>query len=438
MKSLKELYDERAKLIADNRKLLSQAEGGKFTSSQNEEYEKRDKEIDALSDEINKRLQVDQHRKKAERYADLEKEEPVRQTDRLPPNRPGERLTVDIGRHTVTIEPGSQLAIRHSDDYLAAYDRYLAYGEKHLSQREVEQLGLVVSKDDKGGYTAPVAMTSRLIKFVDDNVFMRGLATVLPPIMDAVSLGAVSYDSDTGDAEWTAEVPASDISEDDGVTFGKRELRPHLLSKLVKASDKFLRVAAGLPGGAANFLADRMGYKFSITEEKAFLTGDGAQKPLGVFTASTNGISTSRDFTTASSTDFTADEVIDSLGALKTQYQDRATGLFSRSFIRRLRLKKDGNGQYLWQPGLVAGQPDRVVNRPYVQSEHVPATFTAGLYVGMWGDFSWYWVQDSLGFGVQRLNELFQLKNQTGFLGRKETDGMPVLEEAFSRIKLKP
>jgi HK97 family phage major capsid protein len=439
MKSLKELYADRAQLIADNRKLLNSAVDGKLTAEQHQEYEKRDKDVDKLSDEINARLQVDSLKDRQKRYEDMEREEPRRQTDPKAPSRlSSELLTVDIGRHKVTISPDSQLAVRNSDAYLAAYDRYLAYGEKNLSREQSEQLGLVVAKDDKGGYASPVAMTSRLIKFVDDNVFMRQLATVLPPIMDAVSLGAVSYDSDTGDADWTAEIPASEITEDDGTTFGKRELRPHLLTKLIKASDKFLRVAAGLPGGAANFLAQRMGYKFSITEEKAFLTGTGSQQPLGVFVASDLGISTGRDYTCASSTDFTADEVIDSLGALKTQYQDRATGLFSRTFIRRLRLKKDANGQYLWQPGLVAGQPDRVLNRPYVQSEHVPATFTAGLYVGMWGDFSWYWIQDSLGMAVQRLSELFQLKNQTGFLGRKETDGMPVLEEAFSRIKLKP
>jgi HK97 family phage major capsid protein len=438
MKSLKELYAERAQLIADNRKLLDGATGGKLSPEQHAEWEKRDRDIDKLTDEINGKLSVDTQKQRLDRYSEMEREEPRRQTDPKGPARTGERLSVDIGRHKVVIEPGSQLSARNTDEYLAAYDKYLAYGPKHLTQRDIDTLGMVVSKDDKGGYTAPMAMTSQLIKFVDDNVFMRRLANVLPPIMEAVSLGAVSYDSDTGDADWTAEVPASEIAEDDGTTFGKRELRPHLCTKLVKASDKFLRVAAGLPGGAAGFLAARMGYKFSITEEKAFLTGSGSQQPLGVFTASTSGISTARDYVCASQTDFTADEVIDSLGALKTQYQDRATGLFSRTFVRRLRLKKDGNGQYLWQPGLVAGQPDRVVNRPYVQSEHVPATFTAGLYIGMWGDFSHYWIQDSLGMAIQRLGELLALKNQTGFLGRKETDGMPVLEEAFSRITLAP
>lgn len=439
MKSLKELYTERAKLIADNRALLNSAVDGKLTSDQHGEYEKRDKDIDTLSDEINGRLKVDAQKDRLSRYDEMEREEPRRQTAATnpnSPNRPGAAnlaaQMIQVGRHQLAIRTGSDLAHRNTDEYQAEFDRYLAFGEIG------EKLGAVISKDDKGGYLAPVMMTARLIKFVDDNVFMRQLATVLPPIPNAVSLGAVSYDTDPGDGDWTAEVPASDISEDDGMTFGKRELRPHLLTKLIKASMKFLQTAAMLPGGAANFIGDRLGYKFGITEEKAFLTGDGNQKPLGVFVASNDGISTGRDYTCASSTDFTADEVINALYALKVQYQNRATGLFSREFVRRLRTKKTGDGQYLWQPGLVAGQPDRVLGRPYVQSEFVPTTYTAGLYVGMWADFSWYWIQDAMGLTIQRLMELFQLRNQIGMLARKETDAMPVLEEAFSRIKLKP
>ncbi len=37
---------------------------------------------------------------------------------------------------------------------------------------------------------------------------------------------------------------------------------------------------------------------------------------------------------------------------------------------------------------------------------------------------------------IQRLIELYAESNQTGFIGRLETDGMPVLEEAFVRVTL--
>jgi hypothetical protein len=46
----------------------------------------------------------------------------------------------------------------------------------------------------------------------------------------------------------------------------------------------------------------RLAYKFGVTQEKAYLTGDGNQKPLGVFTASNDGISTGRDVSTGNTT----------------------------------------------------------------------------------------------------------------------------------------
>jgi HK97 family phage major capsid protein len=69
-------------------------------------------------------------------------------------------------------------------------------------------------------------------------------------------------------------------------------------------------------------------------------------------------------------------------------------------------------------------------------SEYAPNTFSTGLYVGILGDFSQYWIVDSLSLEVQRLQELYATANQVGYIFRQESDGQPVLEEAFSRVKL--
>jgi hypothetical protein len=37
---------------------------------------------------------------------------------------------------------------------------------------------------------------------------------------------------------------------------------------------------------------------------------------------------------------------------------------------------------------------------------------------------------------IQRLDELYATTNQVGFISRLESDAMPVLEEAFVRVKL--
>jgi len=64
------------------------------------------------------------------------------------------------------------------------------------------------------------------------------------------------------------------------------------------------------------------------------------------------------------------------------------------------------------------------------------ATWATGVYVGIVGDFSYYWVVDNLNVQLQRLVELYAANNQTGFIMRQETDAMPVLGEAFARVKL--
>jgi HK97 family phage major capsid protein len=69
-------------------------------------------------------------------------------------------------------------------------------------------------------------------------------------------------------------------------------------------------------------------------------------------------------------------------------------------------------------------------------SEYMSNTFTTGLYVGILGDFSNYWIADAQSLEFQVLSELYAETNQVGLIGRMDSDGMPVLEEAFVRVKL--
>ena len=99
--------------------------------------------------------------------------------------------------------------------------------------------------------------------------------------------------------------------------------------------------------------------------------------------------------------------------------------------VRKL---KDSQNQYLWQPGLAGGaRPGTIMDVPYRISEFAPSTVAANSYVAILGDFSHYWIVDALNMDIQVLNELYAATNQVGYVARMETDGMPVLEEAFVR-----
>jgi len=259
--------------------------------------------------------------------------------------------------------------------------------------------------------------------------------------------------ADPADADWTSELQTGSL--DATMAFGKREFRPQPLAKQALISNKLIRASASFasfdedtnadgPETVEQLVIERLGYKFGVTEEKGFLTGSGANQPLGIFTASTDGIDTTRDVTCASSTVVVADDLINTKYSLKAQYRGSPSlaWALSRTLVQNIRKLKDTNGQYIWAPGgigqasLTFGQPDTILNIPFYESEYVPNTFTTGLYVAALGDFRYYWIADALDMTVQRLVELYAATNQVGFLGRKETDGMPVLAEAFARVKL--
>ena len=80
---------------------------------------------------------------------------------------------------------------------------------------------------------------------------------------------------------------------------------------------------------------------------------------------------------------------------------------------------------------------NQLMGFPMNVSENAPNTFTTGLYVGILGNYErGYWIVDSMNFEIQRLDELYAATNQVGFIARRETDGAPVQEEAFVRVKL--
>lgn len=285
-----------------------------------------------------------------------------------------------------------------------------------------------------GNIVAPQQFVGEVLKKMDDQVFVRQLATKYT-LGSFANLGVPTITADPADSDWTTEVAS--VSNDTTLAIGKRTMAPNMLTKGIKVSIKLLEVAT-IP--AESIVADRLAYKFAISQEKAFLTGTGSGQPLGLFTASASGISTGRDVATDNtSSAFTFDGLMNAVMSCKQQYRRTAGWIFHRDAVKMARKIKtgiSGDTTYVWQPSVQVGQPDTLLGYPVYESEYAPSTFTTGLYVGLFGDFSKYWIVDQLPYTVQRLNELYAGTNQVGFIGRMSSDGAPVDELAFARVKL--
>jgi HK97 family phage major capsid protein len=218
--------------------------------------------------------------------------------------------------------------------------------------------------------------------------------------------------------------------------FGRREWFPRPITGWFALSNDLIRRAVL---SAEELVRAEIRRVIGEQEEQDFMTGSGQPGiSLGVFTASAQGISTSRDFSTGNTT---TEIKIKGLKAakhgLKRGYHPFASWLFHSDAVEQIDQITDGNGRPIWNENIrdADGNP-RLLGFPVEVSDFVPNTFTTGLYVGMLGDFRQYLIAESLVLEIKRLNELKALNNLTVFLVRTEVDGMPKLEEAFSRVKL--
>lgn len=220
---------------------------------------------------------------------------------------------------------------------------------------------------------------------------------------------------------------------DDDMDLEKRALYPHPLARRILVSNTLLRRNPSV----ADLVSDRLTYKFGTVMENAYLNGHGGNQPLGVFVASADGINTDRDVTTSNtSSAVTADNLIETKYSIKAQYRRNCRWILHRDWLKKIRKLKTGDGDYIWRSGISSDRPDTILDLPFHESEYAPSASTSGSYVAIVGDFSFYWIADAMDMQVSVLTELYAETNQTGYIGRMETDGMPVLTEAFARSKL--
>lgn len=342
-------------------------------------------------------------------------------------------------------EPGTfkshPFNIQDSDQYQEVRDlnQYFQMGMVNLPEATKARFfnrALQMDVQTAGGYlVAGELFSERVIESLMNLVFIRPLATIIT-CPTAQSLGAPALDNDPGDPTWGSELSTGE--NDTEMNFEKRQLYPHPLARRIKVSNTLIRRNSTV----SELVKRRLAYKFAVVEEANFLGGDGSQgdgqnKPLGVFTVSDQGITTARDISDGNTTTaIKADNLINVKYALKAQYRRNASWIFHRDAVKMIRKLKDADGNYVWRLGISSDRPDTILDLPFNESEYAPSTFSSGKYVGILGDFSFYWIADALDMQIQVLTELYAETNQTGFIGRKEADGMPVLEEAFVRVKL--
>ncbi len=320
----------------------------------------------------------------------------------------------------LTQKPGMNEEIktgRASDTYKKAMLNALRSNFRQVSN--ILQEG----NDSSGGYLVPDEYDARLIQGLTDENILRKLGTVIK----TSGQHKINIAGTKPAAAWVDEGEPLSFGD---ATFNQINLDAHKLHVAVKVTEELLYDNAF---GLENYLIDQFAKALANAEEDAFLNGNGEGKPLGIF-ASTGGGEVA--VTTASSTAITYDEIVNLVYSLKRPYRKNAKFILNDQTIATLRKLKDGNGQYIWQPALQAGEPDRLLGYEVLTSAYVP-TIAAGAPVIAFGDFSYYNIGDRGVRSFAELKELFAGNGMIGFVAKERVDGKLVLSEAVKILKIK-
>lgn len=280
---------------------------------------------------------------------------------------------------------------------------------RNVRPGDAEMKAMSVGSDPDGGYLVTPDTTGRIVQRIYETSPMRQVASVM-----SIGTDTVEGLNDLGENgfAWVGETPAR--TENTTAQLGKWSIVVHEAVSIVSATQKVLEDARlDLEAWLAMKSADRI----SRGENAAFVSGNGISKPRGFTdyaTAATadatrpwgtlEHLNTGANgaFRTRSGDTNPVDDLINVIYALKAPYRGNARWMTSRAVLREARKLKDGQGNFIWQPAAVAGQPSSLVGFPVVEAEDMPALGTGSLSMAF-GDFrEGYQIVDRIGLSVLR------------------------------------
>lgn len=372
------------------------AENGLMSAEDTAEYERMEQEVVDLGHAI----------EREERAAELEREMNAPVSPNLA-SRPEQQRETKKGVA--------------SDAYKDAFWKHMRDQERRNAElRNALQVGEL----SEGGYTVPDEFERTLVQALEEENIMRGLVHVITTSSGDRKIPLVTS---KGAASWVEEEAAIPESDD---AFGQITLSAHKVGSMIRISEELLHDSAF---DLAAYITGEFARRVGAAEEEAIITGNGTHKPTGLLHA-TLGAETG--VTAAAVAAITADELIDLQHSLKSGYRRKACWIMNDACVKLLRKLKDGNGQFLWQPGLLLGQPDTLLNQKVLTSNYMPLP-AAGNKAILYGDYSYYWLADREGRSLQRLNELYAANDQVGFKITQRVDGRLILREAVKCLAMK-
>ncbi|GAA4521995.1 phage major capsid protein [Chelativorans composti] len=319
-------------------------------------------------------------------------------------------------------------------EHKQAFEAYVRTGDERRL-RSLEEKAMSYGTPADGGYLVPDETENEIGRRLAQISPIRSIASVRKISSAVLKKPFATTGIGTGWVAETASRTQTTTNTLAELSFATAELYAMPAATAALLEDSMVDLDAWIAGEIETVFAEQEG--------KAFVEGDGSNKPKGFLSYTTVAdaswswgnlgyIATGNASGLASSSP--TDTLIDLVYALKAGYRQNATWVMNRKTQAALRKLKDDNGQYIWQPPAAAGSRAMLMGFPVVEAEDMP-DIGAGNYPIAFGDFRrGYLVVDRAG--VRILRDPYSAKPYVLFYTTKRVGGGIQDFEAIKLLKV--
>ena len=295
---------------------------------------------------------------------------------------------------------------------------YLRTGELNIEQKSFN-----TGTPPEGFSLLAEEMANYIISIIYDSSPMRQLCSAQTTSNDNLTINKQVGSMETRWLERNVE------AEETGTpSFDIVKIYANLLYSQPKAEQRLLDDSEV---NLEKWIIGRLTTAFSYAENKAFIDGTGVVMPHGILSYSSIDI---EQINSGINGDFTTDTLLDMFYDLREEYTANATYLMHKLSVQKIRYLKDAQDQYIWQPGLQLGEPDKLFGVPIKHADAMPPPATNSLSVAL-ADFKQaYLIVDRIG--ISMIRDSLTEKPYVKFYTTKRVGGAVVNFDAIKLLKL--
>ena len=291
-------------------------------------------------------------------------------------------------------------------DPRTAYDQYLRRGIQTPEVLNEAQSG--------AGYVLPQHLETKLVNAMNTISVLRPLCTEITTAGES----ALPIVNGHGKAAWVPEGHPIPLVKD---AFDRVNLDSHKLAAIIRVTSELLKDSAiDIEAYLATTFADRL----AVSEEEAFLAGDGVDKPLGLIHQAKVGCTTDNAGTVS------LQDVLNLIFSVPEKYRRNATLLMNDNTLLQLYQQAMEQGKQL-----LFGNSDTFFGMPIVRCAAMPDVAPGSIPI-LFGDFKQVYINNNGKRSIKRLDQLFIANDHIGFLLNERVGIKLAVPDAVKGLKV--